>query len=163
VADHTPSDTSIRPPRPSCWRPEPGKNHDPGSDPRATTPCPIKEPFPTATAVFTGRVPLSDEGCEFCLRDWLTWIPFLGLGLRDPVPDANYHLDLTRALTEAGAIARLFELLEPGAPCCVSSCRGDWAMRPSSRRRSSETPTREAGDQGGADPEDWHQRPAALW
>ena len=32
VADSTPSDTSIRPPRPSCWRLEPRKNHDPGSD-----------------------------------------------------------------------------------------------------------------------------------
>ncbi len=37
--------------RPSCWRLEPGKNHDPGSDQKEQPPpCPIKEPvltFPT--------------------------------------------------------------------------------------------------------------------
>jgi hypothetical protein len=32
---------------------------------------------------------LSDERTEFFLRDRLTWMRFLGLGLGDPVPDAN--------------------------------------------------------------------------
>ena len=32
---------------------------------------------------------LSDERTEFYLRDRPTWIRFLGLGLGDPVPDAN--------------------------------------------------------------------------
>ena len=31
--------------RSSCWRFEPGKNHDPDSDQGAATPCPIKERF----------------------------------------------------------------------------------------------------------------------
>ena len=32
---------------------------------------------------------LSDERTEFYLRDRLTWMRFLGLGLGDPVPDAH--------------------------------------------------------------------------
>ena len=32
---------------------------------------------------------LSDERTEFDLRDRLTWMRFLGLGLGDAVPDAN--------------------------------------------------------------------------
>ena len=32
---------------------------------------------------------LSDERTEFYLRDRLTWMRFLGLGLGDAVPDAN--------------------------------------------------------------------------
>ena len=32
---------------------------------------------------------LSDERTEFYLRDRLSWMCFLGLGLGDPVPDAN--------------------------------------------------------------------------
>ena len=32
---------------------------------------------------------LSDERCEFYLRDRLTWMRFLGLGLGDAVPDPN--------------------------------------------------------------------------
>ena len=51
---------------------------------------------------------LSDERCEFYLRDRLTWMRFLGLGLGDPVPDANTIWTFREALTKAGAIERLF-------------------------------------------------------
>jgi len=62
---------------------------------------------------------LSDERCEFYLRDRLTWMRFLGLGLGDPVPDANTIWMFREALTKAGAIERLperkFTRVEPGA------------------------------------------------
>jgi hypothetical protein len=44
---------------------------------------------------------LSDERTEFYLRDRLTWIRFLGLGLGDPVPDANTIWTFREALTQA--------------------------------------------------------------
>jgi transposase, IS5 family len=55
---------------------------------------------------------LSDERTEFFLRDRLTWIRFLGLGLGDPVPDANTIWTFREALTKAGAIERLFTLFD---------------------------------------------------
>ena len=55
---------------------------------------------------------LSDERTEFYLRDRLTWMRFLGLGLGDPVPDANTIWTFREALTKAGAIERLFELFD---------------------------------------------------
>ena len=45
---------------------------------------------------------LSDERTEFYLRDRLTWIRFLGLGLGDPVPDANTLRTFREALTKGG-------------------------------------------------------------
>ena len=55
---------------------------------------------------------LSDERTEFYLRDRLTWMRFLGLGLGDPVPDANTLWTFREALTKAGAIERLFTLFD---------------------------------------------------
>ena len=51
---------------------------------------------------------LSDERTEFYLRDRLSWMRFLGLGLGDPVPDANTIWTFREALTKAGAIEPLF-------------------------------------------------------
>jgi transposase, IS5 family len=42
---------------------------------------------------------LSDERTEFYLRDRLSWMRFLGLGLGDPVPDANTIWTFREALT----------------------------------------------------------------
>jgi len=55
---------------------------------------------------------LSDERTEFLLRDRLTWIRFLGLGLGDPVPDANTIWTFREQLTKGGAIERLFALFD---------------------------------------------------
>ncbi len=45
---------------------------------------------------------LRDERTEYYLRDRLTWMRFLGLGLGDPVPDANTIWIFREALTKAG-------------------------------------------------------------
>jgi IS5 family transposase len=55
---------------------------------------------------------LSDERTEFYLRDRLTWMRFLGLGLGDAVPDANTIWTFREVLTQAGATQRLFELFD---------------------------------------------------
>ena len=51
---------------------------------------------------------LSDERCEYLIKDRLSFMRFLGLGLADPVPDANTIWTFREALTNAGAIEVLF-------------------------------------------------------
>src|SRR3954453_18910895 len=51
---------------------------------------------------------LSDERAEFLIKDRLSWMRFLGLGLGDPIPDANTIWTFREALTRAGAIEPLF-------------------------------------------------------
>jgi transposase, IS5 family len=44
---------------------------------------------------------LSDERTEYLIRDWLSFMRFLGLGLADTVPDANTIWGFREALTRA--------------------------------------------------------------
>src|SRR6202451_3952182 len=52
---------------------------------------------------------LSDERCEYLIRDRLSFMRFLGLGLADPVPDANTIWNFREALKRAGAVEVLFQ------------------------------------------------------
>src|SRR3954470_3335644 len=52
---------------------------------------------------------LSDERCEYLIRDRLSFMRFLGMGLADPVPDANTIWTYREALKRAGAVDRLFQ------------------------------------------------------
>ena len=51
---------------------------------------------------------LSDERCEYLIKDRLSFMRFLGLGLADPVPDANTIWTFREALKRAGAVEALF-------------------------------------------------------
>ena len=51
---------------------------------------------------------LSDDQAEFLIRDRLSFMRFLGLGLEDPVPDAKTIWLFRDHLTEARAIDNLF-------------------------------------------------------
>ena len=51
---------------------------------------------------------MSDEQAEFQIRDRLTFMRFLGLGLGDPVPDYSTIWRFREALVEAGAVDGLF-------------------------------------------------------
>ena len=51
---------------------------------------------------------LSDERCEYLIKDRLSFMRFLGLGLTDPVPDANTVWTFREALKKANAMARFF-------------------------------------------------------
>src|ERR671917_682870 len=60
---------------------------------------------------------LSDERTEFLIKDRLSFMRFLGLGLADPVPDANTIWSFREALTRAvldgqSAIQVLFRAYE---------------------------------------------------
>src|SRR3954452_24260965 len=51
---------------------------------------------------------LSDERAEYLIRDRLSFMRFLGLGLADTVPDANTIWTFREALKRTGAIEVLF-------------------------------------------------------
>src|ERR687889_753795 len=51
---------------------------------------------------------LSDERCEYLIKDRLSFMRFLGLGLADPVPDANTIWTFREAPKRAGAVDALF-------------------------------------------------------
>src|SRR6478752_793781 len=55
---------------------------------------------------------LSDERTEFLIKDRLSFMRFLGLGLADPVPDANTIWTFREALKKAGASEPLFALFD---------------------------------------------------
>lgn len=50
---------------------------------------------------------LSDERCEYLIKDRLSFMRFLGLSLADAVPDANTIWNFREALKRSGAIDRL--------------------------------------------------------
>jgi hypothetical protein len=58
---------------------------------------------------------LSDERCEYLIKDRLSFMRFLGLNLADPVPDANTIWSFREALKRAGAVDALFSCFEPPA------------------------------------------------
>jgi IS5 family transposase len=107
---------------------------------------------------------LSDERTEFFLRDRLTWIRFLGLGLGDPVPDANTIWTFREALTKAGAIERLFTLFDE-ALCeagylAMSGQLVDATIVSAPKQRNTRAEKQEL--KAGRVPEAWRARPAKL-
>jgi IS5 family transposase len=79
---------------------------------------------------------LPDERCEYLIKDRLSFMRFLGLGLVDPVPDANTIWTFREALKKAGAVDSLFQ-------------RFDEALR-SEGFFGDERPDRRRHDRGGA-------------
>src|SRR3978361_1662692 len=66
---------------------------------------------------------LSDERCEYLIKDRLSFMRFLGFGLADPVPDANTIWTFREALTRARidgvpAVAMLFERFDAAVKAC---------------------------------------------
>ena len=55
---------------------------------------------------------LSDDQAEYQLRDRLSFMRFLGLGLEDAVPDAKALWLYREALAKAGAVEELFDLFD---------------------------------------------------
>jgi IS5 family transposase len=98
---------------------------------------------------------LSDERTEFYLRDRLTWMRFLGLGLGDPVPDANTIWTFREALTKAGATLRLFTRFDQQL-----RAQGYLAMSGQPKQRNTEAEKQAIKD--GRVPQEWQHRPAKL-
>ena len=107
---------------------------------------------------------LSDERCEFYLRDRLTWMRFLGLGLGDAVPDAHTIWTFREALTKAGAIERLFELfdrkLRVAGYLAMSGQLVDATIVSAPKQRN--TRAEKQAIKEGRVPEHWQDKPAKL-
>src|SRR5277367_1551835 len=90
---------------------------------------------------------LSDERAEYLIRDRLSFMRFLGLGLADTVPDANTIWTFREALTRAKlrgkpAIEVLFKRFDDAlAVAGFLAMAARSSMPRSSPRRSSATPT----------------------
>jgi len=105
---------------------------------------------------------LSDDQAEYQLRDRLSFMRFLGLGLEDAVPDAKTLWLYREALTKAGAVEELFDMFD-----AFLKDRGYLAMggqiidativtAPKQRNRREESETIKAGET----PQDWKDKPA---
>jgi len=107
---------------------------------------------------------LSDERTEFYLRDRLTWMRFLGLGLGDPVPDANTIWTFREALTKAGAIDHLFirfdQELRAQGYLAMSGQLVDASIVAAPKQRN--TKAEKQAIREGRVPEDWQAKPAKL-
>ena len=106
---------------------------------------------------------LSDDQAEFQIKDRLSFMRFLGLGLEDRVPDAKTIWLFREQLTRAGAIERLFARFDRDcAKPAISRWAGRSSMPPSWQRRASATREGEGDIKEGNVPEDWSETPPSL-
>jgi IS5 family transposase len=112
---------------------------------------------------------LSDERTEFLIKDRLSFMRFLGLGLADPVPDANTIWTFREALTRATidgqpAIQGLFRAYEAALRASGFLAMGgqivDASIIAAPKQRNSEGEKAEI--KAGRIPEAWAEKPAKL-
>ena len=112
---------------------------------------------------------LSDERTEYLIKDRLSFMRFLGLGLADPVPDANTIWTFREALTRAQidgrpAIQVLFAAYEAALTSAGFLAMGgqiiDAALVAAPKQRNSEGEKAEI--KAGRIPESWKEKPAKL-
>ena len=131
---------------------------------------------PPFDLVFMFKVPilhashsLSDERTEFLIKDRLSFMRFLGLGLSDPVPDANtiwtFREALTRAeITGKPAIAVLFCAYEAALRAAGFLAMGgqilDATVVAAPKQRNTEAEKAEL--KAGRVPNAWKAQPAKL-
>ncbi len=107
---------------------------------------------------------LSDDATEFQIRDRLSFMRFLRLGLEDPVPDAKTIWLFREQLIRAGAIEPLFAdfdiWLKGQGYLAMSGQIVDATIIAAPRQRN--TDDEKAVLKAGAIPEDWKVNPAKL-
>ena len=112
---------------------------------------------------------LSDERTEYLIKDRLSFMRFLGLGLADAVPDANTIWTFREALTRAKiqgkpAIESLFQRFDAALAAAGFLAMGgqiiDASIVAVPKQRNSEAEKREIKE--GRIPADWARKPAKL-
>jgi IS5 family transposase len=107
---------------------------------------------------------LSDERCEYLIKDRLSFMRFLGLGLADAVPDANTIWTFREALKKAGAIDGLFrrfdEALRVSGFLAMSGQIVDATIVAAPKQRT--TIEEKKAIKEGRIPEAWKDKPAKL-
>jgi IS5 family transposase len=107
---------------------------------------------------------LSDERCEYLIKDRLSFMRFLGLGLADPVPDANTIWAFREALKRAGAVERLFARFDAALREAGYLAMGgqivDATIVAAPKQRNTEA--ERAAIKAGQIPDGWAEKPAKL-
>ena len=107
---------------------------------------------------------LWDERCEYLVKDRLSFMRFLGLGLADVVPDANTIWTFREALKSAGVIDALFrrfdEALRASGFLAMSGQIVDATIIAAPKQRN--TIEEKAAIREGRVPEAWKDKPAKL-
>ena len=105
---------------------------------------------------------LSDDQVEYQLRDRLSFVRFLGLGLEDPVPDAKTVWLYREQLAEAGVIEALFDdfdgHLKREGYLAMGGQIVDASIVPVPKQRNSRDDN--AKIKAGETPEGWAEQPA---
>jgi IS5 family transposase len=105
---------------------------------------------------------LSDEAMEYQLRDRLSFMRFVGLGLEDAVPDAKTLWLYREALAKAGAVEKLFDLFDGYLKAKGYLAMGgqiiDATIVSAPRQRNSRDDN--ATVKAGKTPEEWEKKPA---
>jgi len=105
---------------------------------------------------------LADEQLEYLIRDRLSFMRFLDLGLEDPVPDATTVWLFREALAKAGLVAKLFAQFNQHLEAKGYIARGGQIVdativsAPMQRNSRSENEAIKAGKT----PEGWQEKPA---
>jgi transposase, IS5 family len=107
---------------------------------------------------------LSDERAEYLIKDRLSFMRFLGLGLADPVPDANTIWTFREALKRAGAVDALFArfdaTLREAGWLAMGGQIIDASIVAAPKQRNSAA--EKAAIRAGQIPEGWSEKPAKL-
>lgn len=107
---------------------------------------------------------LSDERAEYLIKDRLSFMRFLGIGLADPVPDANTIWTFREALKRAGAVDALFAqfdaMLRQAGYLAMGGQIVDASIVAAPKQRNTEA--EKAAIKAGQIPEGWTAKPAKL-
>src|SRR3712207_2085066 len=107
---------------------------------------------------------LSDERAEYLIKDRLSFMRFLGLGLADAVPDADTIWSFREALKRAGAVEALFArfdaALREAGYLAVGGQIADASIVAAPKQRN--TAAEKAAIKAGRIPEGWAEKPAEL-
>ena len=107
---------------------------------------------------------LSDERCEYLIKDRLSFMRFLGISVADAVPDANTIWTFREGLKRAGAVDVLFrrfdELLRASGFLAMSGQIVDATIVAAPKQRNTQEEKQALRD--GRIPEDWKDKPAKL-
>jgi IS5 family transposase len=107
---------------------------------------------------------LSDEHCEYLIKDRLSFMRFLGLGLADAVPDTNTIWTFREALKKANAVDALFErfdeALRAAGFLAMSGQIVDATMVAAPKQRNTDGERKAIRE--GHIPDGWKEKPARL-
>ena len=117
---------------------------------------PFEHVFMFKVLILQSRHSLSDERCEYLIKDRLSFMRFLGLGLADPVPDAKTIWTFREALTRARidgkpAVEALFLRFDAMVKACGYLAMGGKIVDATiiAAPQAAQHEGRKAGDQGG--------------